>query len=143
MPVYEYQCADCKRIFSRFFWRISDAEGTKCRCGSENLEQLVSRVSMHRSEESRLENLADPNQWGDIDENDPKSMARMMRKLGSEVGEDLGPEFSEMVDRLEAGEDPEEIEKSMGDMLGEGGGYGGDEAGADFSGGAADHDNLF
>lgn len=93
---------------------------------------------MHRSEESRLENLADPNQWGDIDENDPKSMARMMKKLGGEMGEDLGPEFSEMVDRLEAGEDPEEIEKSMGEALGEDG-----EGGADYSGGAADYDNLF
>jgi len=91
---------------------------------------------MHRSEESRLENLADPNQWGDIDENDPKSMARMMKKLGREMGEDLGPEFDEMVGRLEAGEDPEEIEKSMGDALG-------GDAGEDLSGGAADYDNLF
>ena len=70
MPVYEYLCKNCNRQFSRFFWKISDAEGTKCRCGSEELEQLVSRVSMQRSEESRLENLADPSQWGDIDEND-------------------------------------------------------------------------
>lgn len=134
MPVYEYLCRDCNRQFSRFFWRIADAEGTRCRCGSDNLEQLVSRVSMHRSEESRLENLADPTRWGDLDENDPKSMARMMRKLGGEMGEDLGPEFNEMVDRLEAGEDPEEIEKSMGVS---------DEDSPDLSGGAADYDNLF
>lgn len=140
MPVYEYECQDCKRQFSRFFWKISDAEGTLCRCGSANLEQLISRVSMHRSEESRLENMADPNKWGDIDENDPKSMARMMKKMGSEMGEDLGPEFNEMVDRLEAGEDPESIEKSMGDVLGD---EGGGTSGGDFSGGAADHDNLF
>jgi len=136
MPVYEYQCKECSRIFSRFFWKIADADGTKCRCGSDNLEQLVSRVSMQRSEESRLENLADPSQWGDIDENDPKSMARMMKKLGNEMGEELGPEFDEMVGRLEAGEDPEEIEKSMGDVLG-------DDSGPDLSGGAADYDNLF
>lgn len=86
-----------------------------------------------------MENLADPTKWGDVDENDPKSMARMMRKLGSEMGEDLGPEFGEMVDRLEAGEDPEEIERSMGDALGEGAG----DEGPDYSGGAADYDNLF
>lgn len=135
MPVYEYLCHDCNRQFSRFFWRIADAEGAQCRCGSTNLEQLVSRVSMHRSEESRLENLADPAKWGDVDENDPKAMARMMRKLGGEMGEDLGPEFNEMVDRLEAGEDPEEIERSMGDSMG--------GEGPDLSGGAADHDNLF
>lgn len=51
---------------------------------------------------------------GDLDENDPRSVARMMRKLGSEMGEELGPEFDEMVGRLEDGEDPESIEADMG-----------------------------
>jgi putative FmdB family regulatory protein len=138
MPVYEYQCKGCGRRFSRFFWRMADAEGTKCRCGSGDLEQLVSRVSMVRSEESRLESMADPDKWGGLDENDPKAMARMMRKMGGELGEDLGPEFSEVVDRLEAGENPEAIEKSLGET-GEGGG---DEGGPS-SGGPGDYDNLF
>ncbi|HRR27596.1 MAG TPA: zinc ribbon domain-containing protein [Acidobacteriota bacterium] len=140
MPVYEYVCRECNRRFSRFFWRISDAEGTRCRCGSSNLEQLVSRVAFHRSEESRLESLADPAQWGDLENADPRTMGKMMRKLGDELGEELGPEFDEVVDRLEAGEDPDEIEKSMGDVLGEGGG---DAAGPDYSGGDAAYDNLF
>ena len=131
MPVYEYLCLECERRFSRFFWRISDAEGAKCGCGSEQLEQLVSKVAMHRSEESRLDSLSDPSKWGDIDENDPKSMARMMKKLGGEMGEDLGPEFDEMVGRLEAGEDPESIEASMG------------EDGKASGGGESDYDNLF
>jgi hypothetical protein len=57
-----------------------------------------------------------------VDENDPKSVARFMRKMGDQMGgEDLGPEFNEMVDRLEAGESPEEIEKSMPGLGGEGG----------------------
>lgn len=112
---------------------MADAEQTQCRCGSADLEQLVSRVSMMRSEESRLESMADPSKWGDLDENDPKSMARMMKKMGGEMGEDLGPEFNEMVDRLEAGEDPESVEQSMGDALG---GNGDGAAGMDT-------DNLF
>ena len=58
---------------------------------------------MPRSEESRLESLADPSRWGGFDENDPKSMAQMMKEIGTEMGEDLGPECSEVVDRLEAG----------------------------------------
>jgi hypothetical protein len=73
-----------------------------------------------RSEESRLESLADPSSLAGLDENDPKSVARWMRNMSAEMGEDMGPEFDEMVDRLEAGESPEEIEDSMGDLGGEG-----------------------
>jgi hypothetical protein len=75
-----------------------------------------------RSEESRLDDLADPSSMPDFDENDPKSLGRWMRKMSEEVGEDLGPEFDEVVGRLEAGESPEDIEESMPDLMGEGGG---------------------
>jgi len=81
-----------------------------------------------RSEESRLDDLADPSSLGGLDENDPKSLARFMRKMAGETGEDLGPEFEEVVGRLEAGEDPESIEQSMPDLAGEGG-MGGDDFG--------------
>jgi hypothetical protein len=77
---------------------------------------LASRVRVVRSEESRLENLADPSQFGDLDENDPRSMARWMRRMGDQVGDDLGPEFDEVVDRLESGQSPEEIEESLPDL---------------------------
>jgi putative FmdB family regulatory protein len=120
MPIYEYVCQDCQRCFTRFFWRIADADGAACSCGSKNLQKLISRVAMLRSEESRLDNLADPGKLGDLDENDPKSMARAMKKLGSEMGEDLGPEFTEAMDRLEAGEDPDSVDKSF-DTSGAGG----------------------
>ena len=72
-----------------------------------------------RSEESRLDDLADPSMFADLDENDPKSMARWMRRMGQEVGEDLGPEFGEVIDRLEAGESPEDIETAMPDLGGD------------------------
>jgi hypothetical protein len=65
-----------------------------------------------------LENLADPTSLAGLDENDPKSIARWMRKMSSEMGEDLGSEFNEVVDRLEAGEDPEAIERSMPELGG-------------------------
>jgi hypothetical protein len=64
----------------------------------------------------------------DFDESDPKSLGRWMRKMSAETGEDLGPEFDEVIGRLEAGESPESIEKSMPDLMGEGGG---DDFGAD------------
>jgi hypothetical protein len=69
-----------------------------------------------RSEESRLDDLADPDNLGDLDEDDPRSIARWMRKMGDEVGEDMGSEFEEVVDRLESGESPEDIESAMPDL---------------------------
>lgn len=68
---------------------------------------------------------------GGMDENDPRSMGRMMRKLSEQTGEPLDGEMEEVVRRLESGEDPEKIEEKMGDALGEGGeggpGGGGDD----------------
>jgi len=100
---------------------FSDTSTPTCpECHGEDLARLVSRVSVMRSEESRLESLADPSSLAGLDESDPRSIARWMRKMSQETGEDMGPEFDEMVDRLEAGEDPEEIEGSMGDLGEEG-----------------------
>lgn len=122
MPIYEYRCQDCRRRVSVMWRTFSEAEtGTaRCpRCGSQNLARLVSKVRVIRSEESRLEDLADPGNLGDLDENDPRSVARWMRKMSDEVGEDMGPEFEEVVDRLEAGESPDEIEKTMPELGGD------------------------
>ena len=128
MPIYEYRCADCKRRVSVFFRSFSAATEPSCpNCGGTHLTRLVSRVATVKSEEARLESLSDPSSFGDVDENDPKSMARFMRKMGDEMGgEELGPEFHEMVDRLESGESPEEIEKTMPGLGGEGMGDAGD-----------------
>ncbi|MEA3344788.1 MAG: zinc ribbon domain-containing protein [Chloroflexota bacterium] len=126
MPIYEYLCQDCHRRTSVLWRSFSEveAESPRCAyCGSTNLVRLVSQVSVVRSEESRLEDLADPSNLAGLDENDPKSIARWMRKMSDEMGEDLGPEFDEMVDRLEAGQSPEEIEEALPEM-GEQGGEG-------------------
>jgi putative FmdB family regulatory protein len=115
MPIYEYRCPDCARRVSvvlsyNDYGKIQPA----CpECGGKRLERILSRTRIAHSEESRLETLSDPSAWGDVDEQDPRSMAKMMRRMGSELGEEMGPEFNETVDRLEAGEDPEQIEKSM------------------------------
>ena len=116
MPIYEYRCQDCGRRVT-VFWRSLSSIGTKSphcpQCNGHNLQRLISHVAVLHSEESHLENLADPSSFGDVDENDPKSVARWMRKMSREMGEDLGDEFDEVVSRLEAGESPEEIEESM------------------------------
>lgn len=128
MPIYEYKCHTCHRRVSLLWRAISDAESRAAvcpRCGGQNLTRLISRVAVLRSEESRLDDLADPGALSGLDEDDPKSLARFMRKMADETGEDLGPEFEEVIGRLEAGEDPEAIEKSMPDL-------GGAAAGDDF-----------
>lgn len=132
VPIYEYTCLDCKRRVSLLWRSFADAESRQAvcpRCGGTNLTRLISRVSVVRSEESRLDSLADPSNLSGLDENDPKSLARFMRKMANETGEDLGPEFTEVVERLEAGEDPESIERSMPELAGEGGDMGGDDFG--------------
>ena len=129
MPIYEYFCQDCKRRVSLLWQTFADAESRDpiCpRCSGKNLRRLISRVAVVRSEESRIDSVADPSSLGDLDENDPKSLARWMRKMANETGEDLGPEFNEVIGRLEAGEDPESIEKSMPDLSGDSGDSGDD-----------------
>jgi len=76
--------------------------------------KLVSLFSAPKSEDVRMENMADPATFGDVDENDPKSVARWARRMGQQMGEDLGPEYDEMVDALERGEDPEGLDAPAG-----------------------------
>jgi putative FmdB family regulatory protein len=120
MPNYEYGCLDCKKRVTIYqcyedYGRVQ----VQCpNCGGQNLKRMISRVRVAKSEDAHLENLGDPSTWGDIDENDPRSMARFMRKMGRELGEDLPPEFDEVVDRLDAGESPEEIEKDIPELGG-------------------------
>ncbi|MEW6567312.1 MAG: FmdB family zinc ribbon protein [Chloroflexota bacterium] len=127
MPTYEYRCLNCKKRVAIYqSYEEYGRSPVQCpRCGSSHLQRLISRVRVARSEDSRLESLSDPGSWGDIDEQDPRSVARLMRKMGQEMGEELPAEFDEVVDRLEAGQSPEEIEDSMPELkegAGEGGG---------------------
>jgi putative FmdB family regulatory protein len=125
MPRYDYRCLDCRKR-SMIYQSYADygVQPVHCpHCGSAKLERRIGRVRLARSEDSRLDELSDPSEWGDFDEQDPRSMARMMRKMGRELGEELPGEFDEVVDRLEAGENPEDIEESMPDL---GGGEGED-----------------
>ncbi len=120
MPTYEYRCLDCKRRFEIF---MTYAEyGTRpvaCpHCGSSNVQRRIGRVRIARSEDALLDNLddfADPSALEGL-EDDPQALGRVMRKMSRELGEDLGPEFDEVVDRLEAGQSPEEIESALPDL---------------------------
>jgi putative FmdB family regulatory protein len=130
VPIYEYHCQGCNRRVSVFWRSFSEAETgvPVCpRCAGTDLTRLISRVRVVRSEGGRMDDLDDFGDLPDLYESDPRSLGRWMRKMSDEVGEDLGPEFGEVVGRLEAGESPESIEASMPELLGEGGeDFGGD-----------------
>jgi putative FmdB family regulatory protein len=110
VPIYEYRCNRCQSRASIFQRSIQTAAAAVCsHCGSTDLTRLISRVAVLHSEESHLEDLASDASLADLDESDPRSMARWARRMGREMGEELGPEFDEMVDRMEAGEMPEDL----------------------------------
>lgn len=100
MPIYEYRCSDCGKRTQILTLSIKSPVEAKCRhCGGANMQKLVSRVAVRRSEGSRLESLADPSSLSGLDENDPKSVARWMKKMGKEMGEDVGEDFEREVDQ--------------------------------------------
>lgn len=80
-----------------------------------------------KSEDSRLEAMDPDTMLSGVDEDDPRSLGRFMKKMSQEMGEDMGDEFNEVVDRLESGESPESIEESMPDIAEGGGSLGGGE----------------
>ena len=118
MPNYDYRCQSCRQRVT--IYQSYDDYGqvpVECpECGSQDMHRLINRVRIARSEESRMDALADPSMLADLDENDPKSLARAMRSMSDELGEEMPEEFDEVVGRLEAGEAPEDIEKSMPDL---------------------------
>lgn len=90
MPIYEYVCQECRRRSSFLVRSTGDSEELKCSyCQGVRLQRIMSRFSAVRSEESRLENLADPTRWSGLDENDPASVAKFVKRMGSEMGEEM------------------------------------------------------
>jgi putative FmdB family regulatory protein len=160
MPIYEFACPKCRVVFSFLSKRIEPDRLPVCpRCGNKNMSKQLSRFAMPRGVK---EPTATPDAEGDegpmpamddprvmramsemerdmehLDENNPKHMAHMMRKMKDILPPGAMPkEMDIAIKRLEAGEDPEKIEEDMGDVLGDfmggpegeegmGGGYGG------------------
>ncbi len=102
MPIYEYVCQQCGRKNSFLVFLNQQFSPTCNRCGSQELRRIMSRFAAVRSEESRLESLADPSKWGDLDENDPKSMVRFMKKMGRELGDEMGEDYDQLIEEAEA-----------------------------------------
>ncbi|HID97729.1 MAG TPA: zinc ribbon domain-containing protein [Thermodesulfobacteriaceae bacterium] len=132
MPVYEFYCPDCHRIFNFLSARIDTEKRPECpKCGRPDLERQVSlfAISKGRKEgegdsfpdidEDRLEkamaSLASEAEG--LDENDPRQAAGLMRRLFDATGMEMGSGMEEAIRRMEAGEDPDQIEEELGDVL--------------------------
>lgn len=112
MPIYEYCCRDCRRISSFLILNRQEPWVPVCKqCGSHSLERVLSRVHVRLSEETRLERLADPSAWTGVDEDDPKSVAKVLKRMGQEMGEDFPGEVDQLVE--------EAMDSQAGDAAGE------------------------
>jgi len=133
VPIYEYDCRGCRRRVSILVRSLSSQEAPRCpRCDSAELHRLMSRFATVKSEDARLDSLSDPSQFGDLDENDPRSVARMMKRMGDEMGEDLGEDLEGAMDEAMAEGDGDGQGNGQGNgMFGDGEGSMADAAGAD------------
>jgi putative FmdB family regulatory protein len=108
MPIYEFECRDCHRKTTALVLSRARIDEVRCkRCGGANLERLWSRFAAPKSEDARLESLADPSALSGIDENDPRSVAQFMKKMGKEMGEDFGGDLDQAIEQEMAGGGPE------------------------------------
>jgi putative FmdB family regulatory protein len=127
MPYYDFRCQDCRRRQRLFLtYAEYDTAAPICaHCQSQNLRRVIGRIALAKSEDARMDSLADDSVLAGLDEEDPRALGQFMRKMSREMGEDLGDEFGEVVDRLESGESPDEIEKALPELAADDGGMGG------------------
>ena len=133
MPIYEFYCQDCHMIFNFFSRSINTEKRPLCpKCGKLKLDRQMSIFStgtnkaegddenpMPDLDESKMEQAMNllAKEADHMDENDPRQAANLMRKLTDMTGLNLGASMEEALQRMEAGEDPEQIEAEMGDLL--------------------------
>lgn len=117
MPNYDYVCLNCRKRFTMFI-RYDDygkAQPVCPHCKSNDVRRKIGRVRVTRSSLGHLEDMSDPKNLDALDE-DPRALGKMMREMSGEIGEDMGPQFDEVVHRLERGQSPDEIEKDMPEL---------------------------
>jgi putative FmdB family regulatory protein len=104
MPIYEFRCRQCRRKTTALVLSRDRIADVRCQaCGGSDLERLWSRFATVKSDEARMDALADPSALGGADENDPKSMMRWMKRMGEAMGEDVGDDFEQAMEEELAG----------------------------------------
>lgn len=132
MPIYEFYCDQCNVIFNFLSARINTQTIPACpKCGKKELQKQISGFATLRNsgedaddalaglDETKMEQAFGSlmKEAEGLDESDPRQMASLMRKFTSETGIHLGDSMDEAISRMEAGEDPDQVEKEMGDLL--------------------------
>jgi len=156
VPIFEYLCPSCNRIFSFLSLTPAPAREPSCpRCGSAALRRVPSTFAVTGPRKSKSEKPSAPgtaddatamagleqeamrmaSEISETEAEDPRVMARMMRRLAEASGESVTPAMEEMFRRMEAGEDPEALEEELGDRLEE------EMSGEDGEGAAPTHDD--
>ncbi|MBI5354491.1 MAG: zinc ribbon domain-containing protein [Chloroflexi bacterium] len=118
MPTYDFICNNCEKRFDVFMtFSEYGKKPVHCTfCQSDNVRRRMTKVRIAKSDERRMESVADDFSGFEGLEEDPKALGKMMRKMGKEMGEELPAEFDDVVDRLESGQSPEEIESALPDL---------------------------
>ena len=134
MPIYEFYCEECNVIFNFLSSRVNTSKIPDCpKCGKEKLPKQISQfatIGKAKEEsddmfagldETKMEHAFESlmSEAESVNEDDPKQMASLMRKFTSQTGINLGDSMEEAISRMEAGEDPEQVENEMGDQLSE------------------------
>ncbi len=132
MPIYEFYCDHCNTIFNFFSRTVNTRKVPVCpRCKQNKLSRQVSMFAVTGRakedgdaddlpfDEGKMEKAMQmlAGEADKINEDDPRQAAQMMRKLTRMTGLDLGDGMEEALSRMEQGEDPEQIEVEMGDLL--------------------------
>lgn len=116
MPFYEYKCNQCGRVESVFFRSFSSVQDPSCpSCGSGDMARLISRPAIIKSAGERLMGVDPERYLSGLDPHDKGSIVRWAKEMGRELDEDMGSEFLEMAERMEAGEEPFEDDLGAGD----------------------------
>jgi putative FmdB family regulatory protein len=133
MPIYEFYCGDCHTVFSFFSRTVDTAKRPACpRCGRADLDRRLSRFAISKGRpapagpegdlpepdetkmEQAMEELA--GQAEGLDEENPRQMARVLKKLCESAGLPMNEAMREAIRRMEAGESPEKIEEELGGL---------------------------
>ena len=124
MPTYEFRCNDCRKRFELFltYSEYDQYKGQCPQCKSLNVTRYIRKVRFSLGDQSRLASLADPANLDALD-SDPQALGKMMREMKTQLGaNDLPGEFDEVVDRLERGQSPDDIERDLPELSSDAGG---------------------